>query len=176
MHYRKNALSQKDAFAFYLQLITRAAMLTNKGNQILNELKSELDAEIDTGIWHHIFKDFRNTLRRAISLLDKFFLLLGIYTSFGIFLTAMFVDDMAIDSLRQASNHEIVEMLSLYGFIILFLAVTCTFTLAFIRARGFSSSKSEMENRASAKVLTTKEQIELIEEVLLRHQLIEKKA
>ncbi len=145
-------------------------MITDIGQSILDELSSELsekneDNKTNTMIEQsaNIFKTF---IRLAIKFTEFFFAALGLILLFIFaFISEDVVSDFKFATMEDLFNlHETTIFLA---FVISFL------TTIFISASSFRNVKQEIEQKKKDKILQTKSTIELVEEVLYRHNLIE---
>ncbi len=168
MRFSENAFSLKQCFAY-----KGIAMLTKIGNQVLNELKSELDSEVEDKKFF-MLSNGKATVREFCYWAIIFFIVLGLIFSLVGFFTLCTIDAATIESLKQASVEEWLNARSVVLTITLaFTAIGLFFTIPF-RLHRCKTAKAKHEDENDQYMTETKHHIELIEEVLYRHKLIVK--
>lgn len=146
-------------------------MLTKIGNQVLNELKSELDSDIEDKKFSFIERTF---FQELCYWAKKCFIVLGLIFSLVVFFTLCTIDATTIESLKQASVEEWLNARSVA--LTITLAVTCVvlFITILFRLNRYQTAKARYDDENDQYMTETKHHIELIEEVLYRHKLISK--
>lgn len=149
-------------------------MLTKIGNQVLNELKSELDSEVEDKKFLSFMLTNGRTFRELCYWAKKCFIVLGLIFSLVVFFTLCTIDATTIESLKQASVEEWLNARSVA--LTMTLAVTCVvlFITILFRLNRYQTAKARYDDENDQYMTETKHHIELIEEVLYRHKLISK--
>lgn len=150
-------------------------MITKKGQQILNELKSEQTMELEDKKWWFIFREVGSIPRDILRILNV--MVNGIFGSFilVLMLFLLTMDEQVITWLLSHTPQEIVEAkneLFRIGFLVASAGLVIYFYRCWIRR---VSEKQNYKAMHDAFYDEQKLQIELIEEVLHRHKLIDRK-
>lgn len=169
MRFSENAFSLKQCFAY-----KGIAMLTKIGNQVLNELKSELDSDVEDKKFSFMLSNGRTFFRELCYWADKCFFVLGLTFSLVVFFTLCTIDATTIESLKQASVEEWLNARSVVLTITLVMACVISFITILSRLNRYKTAKARYEDENDQYMTETKHHIELIEEVLYRHKLIVK--
>lgn len=150
-------------------------MLTKIGKQILDELKSELDADLDDKKLTFVLSDGRSLFNAVFYWVDKFIFGLCLITAFLIFITLFMADATTLEGIKNASVQEWMQARSLVLYIITFGASLTVMLRIAVRFTRYKTAKERYSEENDKHMTDTKFQIELIEEVLYRHNLINKK-
>ncbi len=164
MHFRKNNV-------LFLMGI---AMLTKIGNQVLNELKSELDTDVEDQKFEFILSNGKSIFREFICWTGMCFILFSFSFSLVMFFTIYTIDAATIESLKQVSVEGWLNTRSVV--LLITVAVFCMllFITIIFRFSRYKTAKARYEDENIQYLTETKHRIELIEEVLYRHKLISK--
>lgn len=151
-------------------------MLTKIGVQILNEQKTELTTDIDDRRKQFFKADIIEGLSSLLGLLPQFVssFCISFAVVMGLFL--MVLDVAMLESLFATPVGELIAAKN--NFVAFFVAFFIFIYGLFFIARKvytYRGAKEQYRNKTNAYHEQTKQQIELIEEVLYRHQLINKK-
>ena len=150
-------------------------MLTKIGKQILDELKSELDVDLDDKKLTFVLSDGRSLFNAVFYWIDKFIFALCLITAFLIFITLFMADATTLEGIKNASVQEWMQARSLVLYIITFGASLTVMLRIAVRFARYKTAKERYSEENDKYMTDTKFQIELIEEVLYRHNLINKK-
>ncbi|WP_412497230.1 hypothetical protein [Vibrio fluvialis] len=169
-------------FSEYTLLLKRiinyleVGMLTKIGGQILDELKSELDTDVEDRKRQFLFIEAGNTVKSLWQLVYQFLSVFYFYLSGALLVSLAFIDESTINTLRSVPVGDVISFknqviysvfaVSLIGFFVVFVGR---------KLNNFKTAKEQYQSENTKFVRDTTRQIELIEEVLHRHHLINKK-
>jgi len=150
-------------------------MITNVGQQILSELKSEQAMDVADKKWWFVRKDVGSIPHFLWHLLKAFSTALFVYPTAILVLSVALLDEQGMQLLLSQPLSEIIQIkreLIQLSFLIM------TFYLGFFTFqywRNYVNIKQQYQSDNETFYQDQKLQIELIEEVLYRHKLIDRK-
>jgi hypothetical protein len=151
------------------------SMITKVGQQILSELESEQSMDVADKKWWFVFKDVGSIPHFLWHLFKAFATSIFVYSTTVLVFGVAILDEHSIQMLLSQPLSEVIELKR--GLIQVVLSVT-TIYLGFDSYRYWRNYQSMKQQYQSDNVLfynDQKLQIELIEEVLYRHKLIDRK-
>lgn len=149
-------------------------MLTKIGNQILDEFKSELDSELNSQ--NFILSEGRSFLRSILYLVDRFFFSLALAIPLLLFVGICSLNAETFMQIKTMDIKQWLQVRELLIFVVLSVtALGMCLWIALNRKSRHQSAKEQVAEQNENDMALTKRQIELIEEVLFRHNLITRK-
>ena len=151
-------------------------MLTKKGSAILSELKGEVDSALEERTKEFIIRDIKNGINFLFFITTKFFRVLFYFLIVPLLVFVIFSDQSMMASIINAPIDTLVNNKDLYVTFTVVISFIMTFFIYIPRAiDNFKSTKAAAINDTKYLMEKNISQVELIEEVLHRHQLIDKK-
>ncbi|WP_158147794.1 hypothetical protein [Vibrio fluvialis] len=151
-------------------------MLTKIGGQILDELKSELDTDVEDRKRQFLFMEADNAVKSLWRLVYQFLSVFYFYLSVALLISLACIDESTISTLRSVPVGDVISFKNqvIYG---VFAVSFIGFFVVFVgrKLNNFKTAKEQYQSENTQFVRDTTRQIELIEEVLHRHHLINKK-
>lgn len=149
-------------------------MLTNIGTQILNEFKCELETDVDDRKKEFIITNAGSCLKTLYHLMVRFFIL-G-FQLFSMILTFIFImiDESSLTALMNLPVSKLIEGKGFFVTFIFAIYIPVFFLYVINTLQHSRSAKTQHVDEDNAITRETTHHIELIEEVLHRHQLINK--
>ncbi|TQP63472.1 hypothetical protein [Vibrio cholerae] len=151
-------------------------MLTKIGTQILEELNNELDTDVEDKKKQFLINDAGTTINLLCRLFVKYVFMLHFCLSAQLILILMFIDKATIDVLLSTPLQDVMQFrdsVVWYSFLVSTLA-TAVINFIYI-VNDYRSAKAQYIAENLAFMEQTKRSVELIEELMYRHQLITKK-
>ncbi|HAS2609610.1 TPA: hypothetical protein P7L42_003370 [Vibrio cholerae] len=151
-------------------------MLTKIGTQILEELNNELDTDVEDKRKQFLINDAGNTINLLFRLFVKYVHMLHFCLSAQLILILMFIDRETIDVILSTPLQDVMQFRDAVVWYSLLVSIITTAIIIFIYiANNYRSTKAQYIAENLAFMEQTKRQVELIEELMHRHQLITKK-
>ncbi|MCG9576685.1 hypothetical protein L1D14_10590 [Vibrio tubiashii] len=150
-------------------------MITNVGQQILSELKSEQAMDVADKKWWFVFKDVGSVPHFVWGLFKVFFGAIFVYTTALLILAVVMLDEQSLELLLSQPLAEIISLRDNLVRVAGFLTTLATFFYTFQYWRNYVNIKQQYQSDNEIFYQDQKLQIELIEEVLDRHKLIDRK-
>lgn len=150
-------------------------MITNVGQQILTELKSEQAMDVADKKWWFVFKDAGSIPHFLWHLLKAFSTALFVYPTAILMLSVALLDEQGLQLLLSQPLSEFIQIkLKLIQLSFFFMTLYIGY-FTFQYWRSYVNIKQQYQSDNENFYQDQKLQIELIEEVLYRHKLIDRK-
>lgn len=150
-------------------------MITNVGQQILTELESEQTMDVTDKKWWFVFKDAGSISHFLWHLLKAFSTALFVYPTAILMLSVTLLDEQGLQLLLSQSLSEFIQIkLELIQLSFALITLRLGY-FSFQYWRGYVNIKQQYQSDNESFYQGQKLQIELIEEVLYRHKLIDRK-
>lgn len=151
-------------------------MLTKVGTQILEELNNELDTDVEDKKKQFLIAEAGSTINLLLRLFAKYIYMLHFCLSVILVLTLVFIDRETIDLLLSTPLQDIMQLRDNAFLLAIFSSTfAIAVTLFIYMVNDYRSAKAKYIAENKAFMEQTKRQVELIEEIMHRHQLITKK-
>ena len=151
-------------------------MLTKVGTQILEELNNELNTDVEDKKKQFMIDETGSTINLLWRFFAKYIYMLHFCLSLLIIMTLVFIDSERIDLLMSTPLQDIMQLRDSAFFLAIYSSTfAIAITLFIYMANDYRSAKAKYIAENKAVMEQTKRQVELIEEIMHRHQLITKK-
>ncbi|EGR4213352.1 hypothetical protein DDN60_12480 [Vibrio cholerae] len=150
-------------------------MITNVGQQILSELKSEQAMDVADKKWWFVFQDAGSIPHFLWYIFKKFITSISTYSMMIIIVFIATLDEQSLSLLLSQPLSEIVETKNYLIQIVFFFTTLYLGYCSFHYWNSYISMKKQYQSGNILFYNEQKLQIELIEEVLYRHKLIDRK-